>query len=153
MPLPPSRRMSDTDSSSVHSCFLASPVTRPDPGAVRIELLQALNPSKGQEANGREFSPGWEGRASVSQPPRAAVAPASPLSSGTKVPALRQVLPSKRRHFLVAHCSHHCQPSQPTPCPSRWPGSQESGPGLGRKDDRTQRSQNRAGFQASQILC
>lgn len=73
---------------------------------------------------------------SVSQPPRAAVAPASPLSSGAKVPALQQVLPSKRPHFLVAHCSHHCQPSQPTPCPSCWPGSQESGPGLGRKDDR-----------------
>lgn len=68
MPLPPSRRMSDTDSSSVHSCFLASPVTRPDPGAVRIELLQALNPSKGQEANGREFSPGWEGRAGTRLP-------------------------------------------------------------------------------------
>ena len=47
-----------------------------------------------------------------------------------------QVLPSKHPHFLVAHCSHHCQPSQPTPCPSCWPGSQESGPGVGRKDDR-----------------
>ena len=34
-----------------------------------------------------------------------------------------QVLPSKHPHFLVAHCSHHCQPSQPTPCPSCWPGS------------------------------
>ena len=70
MPLSPSRWKSDKDSSSVHSCFLASPATRPDPGAVRIEFLRALNPSKGQEANGREFSPGWEGRAGTRLPLR-----------------------------------------------------------------------------------
>lgn len=70
MPLSPSKRMSDTGSNSVHACFLASPATRPDPGAVRIEFLQALNPSKGQEASGRESSPGREGRADTRLPPQ-----------------------------------------------------------------------------------
>lgn len=70
MPLSPSKRMSDTGSSSVHACFLAGPATRPDPGAVRIEFLQALNPSKGQEASGKESSPGWEGPADTGLPLR-----------------------------------------------------------------------------------
>ena len=125
MPLSPSRRMSDKDSSSVHSCFLASPATRPDPGAVRIEFLRALNPSKGQEANGREFSPGWEGRAGAlggrGADPAAqralpsgfaalssALAPPSALSSAPLRPPLSLLFSS----FLLFSSSQLCP--QPT---------------------------------------
>lgn len=132
MPLSPSKRMSDTDSSSVHSCFLAGPATRPDPGAVRIEFLKApnLNPSKGQEDNGREFSPGQEGWAGTRLPlgrkggrwERARAQPGGPLSwlSGS---GGQPAAPCPERSVcalaLIKRQGENCQSTSPPPAQER----------------------------------